>query len=263
MNFPHPNNINSFHSDTLIDGEVNIIESVSGPVVVFTAFDLVIIDGVSIAQRSLSTRLGILQQDIIKPLHQSIVSHPHWHQPFKIEMTRHERSYGLGIIMQQYPKLTGLIFTPVRTPYTPQRNSTPTKLYLILTRFQWNIPEMNCCSFKIQVIWDKERKAHYQLLIADRLLHKYFDDFTPEPELLKDWKQSPPDGKIIDCRFDKGWETLLWENGYAGTVRTGGWRFSRFRDDKTMADDEKKLKGCWKSFINPVPLEAVLSNNIV
>jgi ATP-dependent DNA ligase len=73
-----------FHSDTLIDGEVIITENSGGePIVTFIAFDLIVIGGVSVAQRSFSTRLGILQQDVIKPLHQSIFTHPHWHQPFK------------------------------------------------------------------------------------------------------------------------------------------------------------------------------------
>lgn len=100
---------------------------------------------------------------------------------------------------------------------------------LIIHRFQWSFPEFNCCSFKLQVIWDKERKARYQIHIADRQSHKYFDDFTPEQELLKEWRVSPPDGKIIDCRFDKEWETTIYESGYAGTTRKGGWRFCRFR----------------------------------
>lgn len=230
MHFPQPTSINEFHTDTLIDGEVNINEGS----VTFTAFDLIVIGGVSIAQRSMSTRLGILKQDILQPHRQSIITNPHWHQPFKfigltrIEMTRHERSYGLGIILE-LPNTTGLVFSPVRTPYTAPRSSLPAKLYQLLTRFQWSYPAYHCCAFKIQIMWDKERKAHYQLFIADRLSHKYFDDFTPEAELYKKWHSSPPDGKIVDCRFDGEWETILWENGYAGTVRKGGWRFCRFR----------------------------------
>ena len=74
-----------------------------------------------------------------------------------------------------------------------------------------------------------ERKAHYQLHIADRQTHKFFDDFTPEPELLKEWRANPPDGKILDCVFDPNWETQQWENGYAMTIRKGGWKFVRFR----------------------------------
>jgi hypothetical protein len=150
--------------------------------------------------------------------------------------------------MQQ--PVQGLIFTPVRTPYASQGS---------IKLFQWNV--VNSCSFKIQIIWDKERKAHYQLLIADQKTHKYFDDFSPEMELLREWKSSPPDGKIIDCIFDKEWETVLWENGYAGTVRKGGWKFVKFRNDKTMADDERKVKLHWKGFIDPVPLEIVFKIN--
>jgi hypothetical protein len=89
------------------------------------------------------------------------------------------------------------------------------------------------------------------------MTHKYFDDFSPEPELLKQWKTNPPDGKIIDCKFDKNWTTHIWENGYAGTIRKGGWRFLRFRDDRTTAIDEKKLKGRWNSFLYPVTNEMV------
>jgi hypothetical protein len=76
---------------------------------------------------------------------------------------------------------------------------------------------------------DKDRKSHYQLMVAERNTHKYFDDFTPEPELKAEWMSSPPDGKFIDCKFDKNWETHLWEHGYAARVRKGGWRFARFR----------------------------------
>jgi hypothetical protein len=30
MHFPLPNNVNMFHSDTLIDGEVNLVENTGG-----------------------------------------------------------------------------------------------------------------------------------------------------------------------------------------------------------------------------------------
>jgi hypothetical protein len=94
-------------------------------------------------------------------------------------------------------------------------------------------------------------------MIADRMSHKYFDDFTPEAELLQTWRTNPPDGIIIDCKFDQNWDTLLWEKGYAGTVRKGGWRFCRNRPDKSIADDERTLRNRWKSLLEPVTLEMV------
>ncbi|KAJ3334923.1 hypothetical protein HDU91_002447, partial [Kappamyces sp. JEL0680] len=77
-----------------------------------------------------------------------------------------------------------------------------------------------------------------------RQSYKYFDDFTPEPELLKEWRPAPPDGKIIECRYDGEWDTLLWENGYAGSLRKGGWRFCKFR-----------IKSRWTGLISPLSLE--------
>jgi hypothetical protein len=78
-------------------------------------------------------------------------------------------------------------------------------------------------------------------MVADRMSHKYFDDFTPEPELISSWRSNPPDGSIIDCKFDPEWETLLWEKGYAGTVRKGGWRFYKFRFIYVNVDMTRQL----------------------
>lgn len=253
MTFPLPTSANFSHTDTLIDGELNYIQAAPDqpPSFTYTAFDLVAIGGVSVAQRSLSTRLGILQQDIIKPRNLSVAINPNHPQPFRIEMAHHERSYAVKTTAPQImaQRGTGLIFTPVRSKYVPNKSTAVTKI------FQWSFPEFNCCSFKLHVVWDKDRKARYQILIADRQSHKYFDDFTPEPELLKEWKSSPPDGRIIDCRFDKDWDTIIFESGYAGATRKGGWRFCRFRPNKQFADEERTLRARWNSLIAPVSLE--------
>jgi ATP-dependent DNA ligase len=128
MQFPQPNNNNTiFHQDTLIDGELNFLQT-SPPQITYTCFDLIVIGGVSVVQRSLTTRLGILLEDIIKPHHHL---HQNFNQPFRIEMSKHERSYGLSIILQQTSQLptNGLIFTPVRTPYTPLKSNWQAKMY--------------------------------------------------------------------------------------------------------------------------------------
>jgi hypothetical protein len=51
MTFPGKNH--TFHVDTIIDGELYIEKQL------FLAFDLIVIDGVSIVERSVSTRLGV------------------------------------------------------------------------------------------------------------------------------------------------------------------------------------------------------------
>ena len=140
------------------------------------------------------------------------------------------------------------------------------KTLFINFRFQWRLPEENTFPFKIQILWDKERKAHYQIFVGERQTHKYFDDFTPEQELLRSWRQSPPDGKIVDCVYDPEWVTQIWENGYAATSRKGGWKFVRFRyfyflilprPDRTFADEEKSLNNRFETLINPIELEHV------
>jgi mRNA capping enzyme, catalytic domain len=55
ITFPQPNNPSIFHTECLIDGEINIINDKP----VFTAFDLIAIGGVLVTRRSLSTRLGV------------------------------------------------------------------------------------------------------------------------------------------------------------------------------------------------------------
>jgi hypothetical protein len=47
------------------------------------------------------------------------------------------------------------------------------------------------------VIWDKDRKAHYQIFISNQKSHKYFDDFSPGEELVRMWRLAQPDGKVF------------------------------------------------------------------
>lgn len=54
--------------------------------------------------------------------------------PFTIQMQKQERSYGLGIIATQCRQdnipLDGLVFTPVRSPYTPGGFGRPHRMYV-------------------------------------------------------------------------------------------------------------------------------------
>ena len=100
------------HFDTVIDGEIDVETNT------FMCFDLICIDGVRMVERSASTRLGILLEDVLKLIIQPL--------PFKIEMSRYERSYGLEILLKQ--DIHRLVFTPVRAHYTPKRTNSACKL---------------------------------------------------------------------------------------------------------------------------------------
>ena len=239
------------HFDTVIDGEIDVDNNS------YMCFDLICIDGVRMVERSTSTRLGILLEDIIRMITQPM--------PFKIEMNRYERSYGLDKILSQ--DCHELVFTPIKAAYTPKHTRLACKLYIILIRFCWEDPSNACVTFKLKVLWDQNRKAHYQLLVCEGIAHKYFDDFTPTDELYNEWKGQNMDGKIIDCQYDKNHETYLWENGYATTSRMGGWKFVKFRfryfirPDKTKAEDDAKIKKKWKSILEPITREMVVKFN--
>ncbi len=71
-----------------------------------------------------------MQQDIIKPRNLKVALKPNSLQPFRIEMAHHERSYAIKTmapyVMAQLG--TGLIFTPVKSPYVPNKGVGITKL---------------------------------------------------------------------------------------------------------------------------------------
>nr|KAJ3419436.1 Dcp1p-Dcp2p decapping enzyme complex alpha subunit [Polyrhizophydium stewartii] len=221
IRFPQPNNLLAFHNDTVLDGE--LVTTQTGPDAfqrIFFVFDLLAINGVCYTQRSFSSRLGLLQQDVIRPHKQLLQKSPELlaKMPFTIELRKHERAYGLGLtldrIAAQRSPSTGVIFTPVRAPYTPGKSSKPVKL------LRWLFPEYRTACFKVKSITDKDLKRHYQIMIADRSgAHKYFDEISLEPNVAQAWRSSSPDGRIIECTFDPAWKTFIWEHGYAGETR--------------------------------------------
>ncbi|EGF79427.1 hypothetical protein BATDEDRAFT_89511 [Batrachochytrium dendrobatidis JAM81] len=244
IHFPHGNNHQAFLHDTIMDGEMVLLQNqpADKSQFKFVARDLISISGINVTLRSLSTRVGILQQDIIKPHHQFLQKFPELaaKTPFAVEICRHERSYGLGIILGNISRdklpSTGLLFTPVRAAYSPGQETQEVGL------LKWIFPNAHKACFKVRVVFDKERKPHYHLLIGDHGSHKYADDLSLPLDVAQLWKSPSPDGRIVECTYDPVWKTYMFENGYAGDVRIGGWRFIRFRDDKRVADEESKLK---------------------
>ncbi|CAG8449536.1 12003_t:CDS:10 [Ambispora leptoticha] len=206
-----------------------------------------------ITQRSLSTRLGMLRQDVIDPLQTALKNDPALakKQPLTVELKEMERSYRLPKILQQLPLLKhandGLIFTPVNLPYS---FGTCPKL------FKWKPGNSNTVDFKINVVWNTERKPRYELFITSNGVPKYYDQLTPEDELAAEWRKNPPNSRIGEFWWDPNWKTIVVnEDGYAPSVRAGGWRFLRFRDDKDFANDEKLVKKIMNSIQDAVSQE--------
>ncbi|GAN05502.1 MRNA capping enzyme, alpha subunit [Mucor ambiguus] len=242
--FPVRGRENEFLKDTLMDGELVLdIDA----------------NKVHRADHYLSTYWadGMLQQDIIQPFNARMRTQidPAKLPPFTIELKKMERSYGLHLVFEQIPKLKhksdGIIWTPVKYPYTP---GTCEKL------LKWKLPELNTVDFRIGARWSKEHKPIYSIeVLSNGVTYKFYDHFQPEPALATQWKNQLPDGRIAEFRYDPQCEVTIIEQGYAPTVRKGGWRFVRFRDDKSTANDEQVVKKILNSIQDGVTKEQLLA----
>ncbi|CAO3686305.1 unnamed protein product [Rhizopus stolonifer] len=223
----------------------------------YLIFDLMVINGSTITQRSFNTRLGMLQQDVIQPFHSNLrnVTDATKLPPFTVELKKMERSYGLHLVFEQIPKLKhksdGIIWTPVKYPYT---SGACEKL------LKWKPPELNTVDFRIAARWSKEHKPIYSVeVLSHGVTYKFYDHFQPEPALATEWKSHLPDGRIAEFRYDSEWEVTIVEQGYAPIVRKGGWRFVRFRDDKGIANDEDAVRRTLNSIRDGVTKEQLLA----
>lgn len=104
---------------------------------------------------------------------------------------------------------------------------------------------MNTVDFKVNVLFDPQKRMYIRLLIGRASVHEPIACLRIEPELLEEWTAMPPDHRIIECRYDPQWSTIeldaqgypLLDNNLQPVERLGGWRFIRFRDDKLNAND--------------------------
>lgn len=172
LHFPLVNNPTNFHHETLVDGEIvqfSDTEALAGKLK-FVAFDLLAINGVSMMQRSLSTRLGILHQDVIKPFL------PQSSPQIICSMRKMERSYGLQKFTSSPHK--GLIFTAVKSGYVPSRDPQNTLLEL---RY------INTYNFLIRVRKDINLKVQYELHVSTNQTHKFYETLTIDQNLAHEY----------------------------------------------------------------------------
>ncbi|KAJ3153385.1 Dcp1p-Dcp2p decapping enzyme complex alpha subunit [Geranomyces michiganensis] len=259
LHFPLPcppgDNTVKFHADTLMDGE--LVVDVDGPhtTLTFLVFDFMLSNGVRLTHEPYNRRLGIFQRDVLAPYELHLKSNPDLKavQPFRVAIKAQQRSYGLGRVFEDITKQKhgndGLIFTSVNLPYTA--GTCPQIL-------KWKPPELSTVDFQIKVDYDRDRKPRYSTFIAHSGVHKFHDCLSLEPELSIQWKSASPDGRIGEFRWDPLWPTYVWDAGYVGTERRGGWRFVRFREDKNVANDITVLEDTKKAIENGVSRDMLL-----
>ncbi|KAF9581155.1 Dcp1p-Dcp2p decapping enzyme complex alpha subunit, partial [Lunasporangiospora selenospora] len=244
-----------YQNDTLLDGEMVAEGEGAKKTLRFMVFDLMVLNGTVVTQRSYSTRLGMMDQDILA-VQLSKSADVKVKEPFSIERKAMQRSYGMNIILSGSKRHKhggeGLIFVPVRQPYVP--GMSPKLL-------KWK--SQTTAQFQIKVTLSRERKSLYCIHVRQGTGSKFYDYVTPEPALATEWHNHSPDGKVAEFWWDSQWPTQMFEKGYGLETRTGGWKYYRARDDKKEVDDESIVLALVKgldSLVTKEQLESQIDN---
>ncbi|KAH8696076.1 mRNA capping enzyme, guanylyltransferase subunit [Talaromyces proteolyticus] len=245
LHFPLPDDetFQSFHVETLVDGElVNDTYEDGSTQLKYLVFDCMVLDGVSMMHRTLDKRLAYFKEKVLKPYNALYKRFPEekQHRPFAVEDKSIQFSYGIEMMFREIiPKVKkihgndGLIFTCRSTPY-----KIGTDEHIL----KWKPPAENTIDFRMRL--------EFPLLEpdtddeADGIVEPYYDyDAMPTFHLFvlynsgdyrlfgemfvlqSEWEslkalQVPLDDTIVECYQDN----------------KGRWRYMRFRDDKKDAN---------------------------
>ncbi|KAI9013218.1 mRNA capping enzyme, catalytic domain-containing protein [Gaertneriomyces semiglobifer] len=210
-----------WYKDTLLDGELVLDEYEDKTVVLwFLLFDCVVIGGKSLKERPYHKRLGYLKEQILNPYKYLLQTDPQYksQQPFRMDLKPLQLAYHLEAVFEDMAHLKhksdGIIFTSRDAPYT---------LGTCEKMLKWKPAEENTVDFKIRVENAYSRNPSFYICLwegQDR--YSDYAEFHLSSEQYKEWCRNPPQGAIVECRYDPEWP--------------GRWRFSRFRDDKREAN---------------------------
>ncbi|KAK9386980.1 mRNA capping enzyme, catalytic domain-containing protein [Lipomyces mesembrius] len=233
LHFPLQDDIQKFHTDCLVDGELIIDDMGNGQELMkFLVFDSLVIDGKLLTERTLDKRLGYFRELVYKPYEALCKQFPEEVQyfPFLIEFKNMQVSYALPQLWNEIiPNLKhgtdGLIFTSRLMPYV---FGTDEKI------LKWKPAEENSIDFRLTLhfpIFTDEDDQNDSYIDYDAqpttILSVWCGDKTYKPygELYltpKEWDElkalkEPLDERIVECVLDR---------------ERNAWRYLRFRDDK-------------------------------
>ncbi|KAL4778988.1 mRNA capping enzyme, alpha subunit [Aspergillus varians] len=245
LHFPLPEDdtFQSFHVDTLVDGElVNDTYDDGTQQLKFLVFDCLVLDGQSLMHRTLDKRLAYFKEKVLKPYNALYDRFPEekQHRVFTVEDKSTQFSYGIEMMFREViPKVKrihgndGLIFTCRSTPY---RIGTDEHI------LKWKPPSENTIDFRLRLEFpilepDSDDEADgisepYPDYNALPIFHLFVlhnnDKYQPFGEMRvtsSEWEdlkalQMPLDDSIVECSKEE----------------TGFWRFHRVRDDKADAN---------------------------
>lgn len=245
LHFPMPDDesFQSYHVDTLVDGElVNDTYEDGSEQLKFLVFDCLVLDGTSLMHRTLDKRLAYFKEKVLKPYNAMYKKYPSekQHRAFAVEDKSTQFSYGIEMMFREIiPKVKkihgndGLIFTCRSTPY---------KIGTDEHTLKWKPPEENSVDFRLRLEFpsvepDSEDEVEgvtepypdydaiptchlFAMVSRNEYSHYGIMHLTEDEwEELKNL-QRPLDDTIVECIQDE----------------QGRWRFLRFRDDKADAN---------------------------
>jgi mRNA guanylyltransferase len=262
---PDDDTFQSFHVDTLVDGElVNETYDDGTEQLKFLVFDCLVLDGTSLMHRTLDKRLAYFKEKVLKPYRAMYTKFPEekQHRVFVVEDKSTQFSYGIEMMFREIiPRVKkvhgndGLIFTCRTTPY-----KIGTDEHIL----KWKPPSENTIDFRMRLEFplvepDSEDEADgvmapypdYDAMPTCHLfvMHRS-NDYRPfgtmhlEPSEWEELKalQKPLDDTIVECSRDEH----------------GRWRFMRFRDDKTDANHISTVESVLESIEDRVSEEDLI-----
>lgn len=119
----------------------------------------------------------------------------------------------------------------------------------VIDRLKWKPAHENTVDFKIFVKRINDQIEFHIGILVKHDNYQEFGQITLEPEMKKEywflsrWEESPPNGRIIECRYDPDWPN--------------NWKFSRYRDDKLTSNHITVYDNIMKSIEDNVTEEEV------
>ena len=253
--FPHHVPGQDFHRDTILDGELVEDRHPDGRIELnFLVFDMLVLDGKTMMQRTLDKRMAYFKEQVLKPYGKT------GQGPFPVKDKEIQFAYAMDMMFKEViPRAKkvhgndGMIFTCKDTEYHPGTDPHILK---------WKPPEENTVDFLLHIRWEKHDfegmgdaepdfdafPAAFELWIfnGDRggeAVYIREGDLYVTHDEWEQWKRMgmPLQDQIVEC-FQEDPTALNGHgngnaqvNGYSGQHQVR-WRYHRFRHDKTDAN---------------------------
>jgi mRNA guanylyltransferase len=264
LHFPIPRDVERFHKDTLIDGELVMDKVPGGKQPKYLVFDCMVLDGNSLMNRTLDKRLAYFKELIYNPYVALLNEYPEEKQymHFIVELKAMQFSYAIQMMFQQIlPSLPhgndGLIFTCRTSEYkhgTDQNilkwkpeleNSIDFRLCLDFPLVQPDEQDISEGITEAYTDYDALPICNLHVFAGDNKEDPWFDTMFIEED---EWNRlkalnEPLNDRIVECFMDS----------------KKRWRYMRFRDDKNNANHTSTVESVIESITDRVTKDDLLN----